>query len=160
MNIKKIEIINEFENFYRITGSNSIIICGDLGLDASETKKFKTSSWELGKLSSVKNTLFRYFLRKNEISSSIELSKNNMVIFTNDPLKTINSIDTFIKKNKSKKIKIRGAFLEKHYFNEEKATGLARYSSFQSLQANTFFTLQSPMIILLKILSLAVAEKN
>lgn len=162
MNIKKKEIINKFESFYKDTDSNSIIICEDLGLNASETKNFKVFFWSFGTLISIKNTLFQYFLKKHKFPSCDRLSKNNMVVFCNDPLKTINGIKIFIEKNKIKKIITKGAFIEKKYFDEKETKKLAKYCGLKHLQADTCLTLQAPMILLLRILNLALttAEKN
>ncbi len=160
MNTRKQEIVKKTENYYKGNEANSIVIYTDKGLDAGQTKKVKSSLWNIGNPMAIKNTLFERFLKDNNFTSYDILDGKNIMIFCKDAFEAISGTNNIIKKMKlQNKINLRSAFIDKNYFNNKNVQKLVKYNSFQHLQGDTCFTLQAPMIVLAKILTLA-AEEN
>lgn len=161
MNTRKQEIVKKTDSYYKNNESSSIVIYTDKGLNAHQIKNVKSSLWNVGNIMAVKNTLFERFLKDNNFISYNNLTGKNVVIFCKDAFEAMYAANNIIKKLKiNNKISLRSVFIEKNYFSEDKVGKLARYNSFQHLQGDTCFTLQAPMIVLTKILTLATEENK
>jgi ribosomal protein L10 len=160
VNTKKQGIVKKTEDYYNNNDISSIVIYTDKGLNAHEIKNVKSSLWNIGNTMAVKNTLFERFLKNNNFTSYDTLNGKNIAIFCKDAFETISNTNSIIKKMKvNNKVSLVSAFIDKNYFNNQNVQKLVRYSSFQNLIGDTCFTLQAPMIVLAKILTLA-AEEN
>ena len=160
MNTRKQEIVKKTEDYYKSNESASIIVYTDKGLNAHEIKNIKSSLWNVGNMMAVKNTLFERFLKDNNFSSYNTLTGKNIAIFCKDAFEAMSGANSVIKKLKiNNKLGLKSAFIEKSYFNEKDVQKLVKYNSFKHLVGDTCFTLQAPMIVLVKILTLA-AEEN
>ena len=161
MNTKKQEIVEKTKNYYNNHEINSIVIYTDKGLNAHEIKSVKSSLWNIGNIMAVKNTLFERFLKENNFTSYETLNGKNIAIFCKDAFETISSTNNLIKKMKiNNKINVNSAFIEKSYFDNKNVGKLGNYTSFKDLVGNTCCTLKAPLVVLVKILTLAAEEKK
>lgn len=160
MNTRKQQIVEKTSEYYHSTGESAIILYEDKGLTAQEIKNIKKDLWSIGETMSIKNTLFVKFMEEHKIAASETLRGNNVAVFCKDAFQAIHCTNTTLKNLKIKKFQIKCAFINNSYFDLNAMKRLQRFNSADNLYADTFYTLQSPMIMLIKILTIAGANSD
>lgn len=145
---------------------SGMIVIQCLSLETSLMNLLRRSLWNLGNFLFVKNTLFKVFLKNNNIDLPEDFLKNmygyNIIFFSNNFLKANYEIRKIITSNKSiaGRLCIVGGKLDKYFFTQSKMDGLKRYSDKADIMSTMIGLLKIQQIQLIRVLIEVGKSKN